>query len=286
MNIPGRVLLGLVALTVFIALSPMPGAAAQEELPIELRQQIDRLNQRIAELEEQLTSSDQRVMELEAENAALRAELAARQTAPANTTTPTPTQNSPTEPSLSDLIDPAVLQATGPRTSPTALLRAVQSDYERVIGVVDLSEGADAALRSVRRELLEWIELDSEEAKAFTGPAHWIVAIEWITPTDDGTEIRVVTLDPGTGRVVDQRRLDILLPEAVARELETQSNQDLWLLSAFVEPELIIDTTRTEAGHFDHPPFVGPFVALGYKVDVIELTPIVPQLNGSATVSQ
>ncbi|MCC6227824.1 MAG: hypothetical protein IT432_01200 [Phycisphaerales bacterium] len=172
-----------------------------------------------------------------------------------------------------------------PLSCPPSMLVELKRRYEREIGVYPM------ATASQRERLMEearrWCKGIGRELR---GKRVWLATIEDVKASEGGEReafvAKVTALDEMTRRPLGDA-VRIGLParfadrvRAVERERRVgDPNVDpatqgawAWELTAVVSAAPVFDAERTEAGVFNAPAFVGPYVTFGMELEVLGLT--------------
>lgn len=237
---------------------PPPTAASPAErardMAIEdLRRENDRLRRRIAELEAQILTLTGGPNSVNAGD-------------PASATAPIPAE------------------ATA---SPASLRRALMLAYDTEFEPDDRPKLGEPA-GDYRREVQRWARTIGQELR---GRVEWLARME-LVPLDpdarpsEARRRRVVlsVLDPASLNIIDQPEI-VDVPTRFVDRIENAAEDQLWVLSGHVEATPVYDATRTEAGPFDYPAFIGPYAAFGFDLRWTNLAEISPDRAREGLVS-
>jgi hypothetical protein len=250
-----------IGLPVFVLCLIVGPAAGQSDADI--RRENQRLKTQVADLQAELGAANTRIKELEAQVQQLTQALRQAQQG--------------LQPAVPMPPERVTIDESVPDASPRALLNAMRTSYEEV--AKDLDIGADdsreriAYLRAAER----WTAAANRK---FRAPIEWVVQpIELRGQTQRGYVIRLIAVDPVT-HVQLGAPFDVLVPRNRYRRLADEAERgelELLVLKGVLLPEAILNTTRHEAGPFDNPPLIGPYVQFGFQVEVQTMIPHRPE---------
>jgi outer membrane murein-binding lipoprotein Lpp len=259
----------LAALTFAMAVHAQPGAS-----PSELRRENDQLRERVHELEAATTRLQEEVDQLTATITALRSELAAALQALQDAKTIMPVEPDTTEEEAAPLhvappeTEPSIDLAQHPFASPAALYEALKREYAAALGEQPFESSEEHAqfLRDARR----WVnQIKLNRRSAVT----WEVELE----SSDRVDTQIVdcmfkVIWPETGEPFGEAFLVRLSGRDAIRVLESPDT-DRWILEANLAARPVINETRADAGVFNAPRLIGPFVEFDYDLSVRSIRP-------------
>lgn len=259
----------LAAFIFTVAVHAQPGAS-----PSELRRENDQLKERVHELEAATSRLQEEVDQLTATIAALRSELAAalqalqeaKSVAPA--TPETIEEESAPIPEMPSESQPSIDLAQHPFASPAALYEALKREYTAALGDQPFETPEEHAqfLRDVRR----WVnQIKLNRRSAVT----WEVELE----SSDRVDTQVVdcmfaVIWPETNEPLGEPFLVRLSGRDALRVLESPDTHR-WILEANLAARPVINESRAEAGVFNAPRLIGPFVEFDYDLSVRSIRP-------------
>ncbi|MEM7623871.1 MAG: hypothetical protein AAF235_11795 [Planctomycetota bacterium] len=124
-------------------------------------------------------------------------------------------------------------------------------------------------------ELTAWA---GEIGDRFARRTEWVVHIDAGIEEPDQPSFDITILDRDSLAEVARYRQSSRSqadapPPRLARRVLDAGDKQLWKLSAFVRPSLVIDTNRTKRGPFDFPRFIGPGIAFSAEIEWLRLVP-------------
>lgn len=210
----------------------------------ELRQELAISRARIAELERSLATATERLRDAGLAPAAAEPPVEEAEPAPG---------------------DAAEGDAERPASSPVALLRALQSEYQ--LSVAPVGGWTTPRERTVYfRTLEKWLAGVNRKLRA---PIDWQVRIDAIGAVGDkNVEMRMIAIDPKSREPLGEA-FDVLVPTAQARRLESGGPLlgRTIRLKGTLSPQARFNEQRESVGRFDSPPFIGPFCEFGFAID-------------------
>ena len=254
------------------------GGGEADEPVVAMRQQIERLNQRVGELEAELEAANVEAVALAKQVQRLRSALADAERMVADADDGV--DESASEGDQGSAIDLGALVTDGVMESPETLIAAVRAAHAEEFGAVSIEQDRDR-LRYMR-ELSAWAALQDDSSSAISGAVRWTCAVEWVTPIGDGLKLRLAVLDLEKGALATQRRIDVRVRGDLAERVRTDADQAVWLLEGYVTSKIRVNPERLEAGYFDDPPFVGPMAEYVPTFDVVDMRALSP---GNASAS-
>lgn len=247
-----------------LAWVPTPAAAQSQN---ELRLENQRLRTQVADLEVELEAAREEIADLRAEIERLQKSLDERgQTAPA--APPSAPQPAPEE--------EVTIDESKPDASPRALLAAVIADYREETAELELGTGPDDPVRTgYLRRLNRWVAGINRQYRV---PIEWHVRI--VDPAvriGRAYRLRLRAVDPKTDVQLGDP-FDAMLSSSLASRLREHEQRmgldDVMILKGVLLPGVLINEERTEAGAFDNPRFVGPFVEFEFTVQAQTILPV------------
>jgi hypothetical protein len=251
-------------LAVLLIGTPASTAAAQSQA--DMRRENERLRARLDELTREIEALQKQLADAAADNQRLR-------------------QLVNTRPAGSDarVIDPpeperVTVDESVPTASPRAMLAAIVRSYEEITADHEIGEDWNDPQRTAYMRVLErWVPRTNRELRE---PIEWHVRIVGNpVRVGRGFTLRLEAVDPET-LVVLGDPFDAYLPRTRLSKLQQLDRQrrldDVLVLKGTMVPRVHINDTRMEAGPFDNPRFVGPFVEFGFGVNAGTLLPPPP----------
>lgn len=228
--------------------------AAADRSPHELRQENERLRERIAQLEAEVAESRRRIARLEE---ALREQQAAPGQRP-----DAPAGSDPTAPQTGDG-DGAGLP-DDPFAAPDAMLAALRREYDAALG--GLPRATEPEVQALIREARRWVRQVTLERRR---PINWTVRVIALGDARGARagEAVVEVVEPATGKAIGSP-FALKLDSRTLMRVRDAELPSLWSFEGVFAAAPIVDETRAEAGLFNVPQLVGPFVAFGYELSV------------------
>lgn len=243
-----------------------------EGSPHELRQENERLRDRVTELEAELADARKRIAKLEESARATPSRPDPQPTQPSPPAASTPA--APTD-ELSGLPD-------DPFASPDAMLLALRTQYHQALG--DMPRETDAQAQQLIRDARRWARQVGLEKRK---PIEWTVRVLAVAPSRapgvtnlrDSGEAVIEVIDPATGLAIGSPFTISLESREIAR-LRDVPVPSKWIFGGVFAATPSVDESRAEPGLFNVPKLIGPFVAFGYELSVRSMRPL-PQEQGS-----
>ncbi len=220
--------------------------------PLAGAQPVDELQDELARTRDELRAAESLIVTLREEIARLQSELRAlRGEEPAEAMAEIPAD---------------------PLACPASMAAELTRRYERDLGHLPKA-GPGSGFEGAA---MGWCERMASEIR---GRREWLVSIDELRQEpgarDSTARIRVfdeLSLLPLGGFEV------VEVPARMAARIKAEPETALWLLSAEVSADPMYNPSRAERGAFDAPPFVGPHVESGFRLDWIGLvaTDLVP----------
>jgi len=267
------------------------GAAAPSQSESELRQQNQRLEQRVRQLEAELAAALERIHELE------RAAKAAPAADPTTLRDPTaPAEATPTRmplPTDGTTPAPADAPANAPSAAPSppaATPRAAANPFEDSVTVLEAIRARFAAdfagrpapqagvqddrlMRLWMTEAERWANSINRE---FRRQILWNVRVLGAETLGRSWRMQVISVDPETrGDIGSPFEIHLQQTQATAYERSIRlgtAGEDFTLRGTYI-PQVVLNPTRFDVGLFDNPPFVGTFLEYGFRISVTSLMP-------------
>ncbi len=228
--------------------APVHALAPQSsESQNDLRQENDRLAQQVRSLQGDLDAAQKRIKELEERLATLErgSGLAAPDAKPPEPVAP----------------DPAL--------GPGGLLSKLRNDYLDAFQSKDIpttGPGADPASQQAwtlhQRALESWI------ARAQKGviDVQWVGTIDPASVEQRGRDVALVLVFNNGGR---EFRSPVVIDQGMMARLrgpDGSPTRGQVAVNAIVTPKLAVNSAKFEAGPFERPPLVGPYLEFGYEL--------------------
>lgn len=266
--------------------------AATPQSDSELRQQNQRLEQRVRQLEAELAAALERIRQLES---AAKTSPAADPTAPASP--PAPADASPdrmplptdgTAPAPTDA--PADAPATTP-AQPASTPSAAANPFENTVTVLEAIRarfkadfaGRPAPQAGVQDDRLVRLWMTEAERWAnsinreFRRPIHWNVRVLGAETSGRSWRMQVISVDPATrGDIGHPFEIQLQQTQATSYERSIRlgtAGEDFTLRGTYI-PQVVLNPTRFDVGLFDNPPFVGTFLEYGFRISVTSFMPV------------
>lgn len=227
----------------------------------ELRTENQRLQGRVRDLEQELAAARERIAELEAQVESLREALRNRGGGRPAELPPLPAEE------IS--IDESV-----PTASPRALRQALEASFEEAMKELEPGAPGSAERRAYVRALRSWMAGVSRTMK---GPIEWHVRLIEGAASTHTYAVQLQAVDPGTGVELGDpfwTQLSRLQARRLEQYFALTGEREALVLRGTLVPEPVLNPDRAEAGMFDTPPLIGPFVEFGYRVDTRTLLPV------------
>lgn len=250
------VLLLLAALTLAAPAAAQTSDAQLRKENERLREENHRLQVQLDDLRQRLETLEKQMEELVAAIEALQRGEDAAITAPAQP-----------EPKSAPLPD-------DPFAAPDALHAQLQKRYVEEFGE-ELPGSADELTRQ-RRAVDRWVGRMNREMR---GDVHWIVDMGDITPEGPRVQATFQIVDPQSRQAIGEP-FDVVVQRRLLRQPSPGDAAGLLIMEGAMNADLVYDPQRLERGMFNDPPFIGPFAAFGYELNVESLSPYEPNAEG------
>lgn len=223
--------------------------AAGQESQHDLRQENDRLHQQVQQLQADLEAAQQRIQELEEK----LAQLAQQNTS---------TTNAPSAPT-----PPAV--APDPALGPGGLLAKLRQDFrDATLGreIPSAPPGADPAGRQAWEQYMRLVDPWITRTQKQVIPVEWQGVIDPGSAQPQGRQVSFTVVFTNGGR--EYPTTISVEPGMFARLRGPDGNPITTpvLVNGTVTPRLRVNQDRAEAGAFERPPLIAPFVEFGYEL--------------------
>lgn len=250
---------------------PAPASSADKSVN-ELRQENQRLREKVAELDAQLAEARRRIARLEETIRTLRAQP--QQPDAAAGASPAPA--APAQPAAS-----AEPLPDDPYAAPDALYAALKKDFESTVGALPRTtdQETDRYVREARRwvrqmaqrqrRVVDWqVRVLDPSARRSGEPAPAIAP-----SAGDAT---VVIVNPSTGATIGDPFRVALTARDMGR-VEEGCKSGIWTLSGVFAASPTVDyPPPSQPVIFNAPRMIGPFVEFGYELNVRAIAPYVP----------
>jgi hypothetical protein len=230
----------------------------------ELRLENQRLQTQVADLEVELETAREEIASLKAEIERLQRLLDARgQAAPA------------APPAAAAPEEEVTIDESRPEASPRALLAAIIAGYGEETAELEMgAQAGDAARTGYLRRLNRWVAKINRQYRV---PIEWHVRIvDPAVRVGRAYRLRLRAVDPKTDVQLGDAFDAVLSSSLVSRLREHEQRfglDDVMILKGVLTPAVLVNTERTEAGAFDNPRFVGPFVEFDFAVQAQTILP-------------